>query len=143
MSSFAFWALQITGWLLVAYLIVAQCVSAFSYAAGVRMGTQEPAETITEVGAATWWAFAFGDLIFYTPLLAIGLAGQLLSADWALPVLAAALGVTVYWPIVCLAAIHRARGASGWSLPKEWQYWIVLPTIALWGLWGLVTLSTA
>ena len=142
MSTFEFWTLQIPGWLLVAYLAVAQCVPAFSYKTGVRMGTQEPAESITEVGVATWWAFAFGDLVFYTPLLALGLVGQLLTTTWAPLVLAAAFGVTVYWPIVCLAAVHRSRGAAGWSLPKEWQYWIVLPTIALWGLWGLVALLT-
>ena len=69
MSTFEFWTLQIPGWLLVAYLALAQCVSAFSYKTGVRMGTQEPAESITEVGVATWWAFAFGDLVFYTRLL--------------------------------------------------------------------------
>ena len=55
---FVFWALQVPGWLLLVYLIYAQGISAFSYELGIAMGTQEPAEAITEVGAAFWYGFA-------------------------------------------------------------------------------------
>ena len=136
---FGFWLIQVPGWLMVLYLAVTQCVSAFSYETGVRMGAQEPATQITAVGTALFWGFAVGDL-YYTPLLALGLIGHLLGADWTDLVLGAALGITVYWPIVCLATVRSARGAPGWSLPKEGQYWVVLPLIALWGLAGLVAL---
>ena len=51
--------------------------------------------------------------------------------------LAAALGITVYWPIVCLAAVAAADGAKGWALTDVAAYWVVLPIIVLWGLWGL------
>ncbi len=142
MEHLEFWVLQVPGWALVAYLVVAQCTSALSYGLGVRMGAQEPAERITAVGVAMFWAFAFADLVFYTPLLALGLFGHATGAPWALPVLAAGLGVTAYWPIVCLATVARARGATGWSLPKERQYWVVLPVIAGWGVLGLVLLLT-
>ena len=47
------------GWVLLAYLVVAQGVAAIDYGLGVRMGTQEPVERITEVGVAFWWGFAF------------------------------------------------------------------------------------
>lgn len=140
MSDVAFWIIQGPGWLLVLYLIYAQCSAAISYDLGVRIGTQEPPERVTAVGAAFWWGFAFADLVFYTPLLALGLLGHAAGAGWTALVLGAALGVTVYWPITCLAAIWRARGADGWSLPKERQYWAVLPAIAGWGLLGLVLL---
>jgi hypothetical protein len=50
----SFWMLQVPGWLLLAYLVYAQGITAFGYQLGVQMGTQEPAETITEVGAAFW-----------------------------------------------------------------------------------------
>ncbi|MCP3972600.1 MAG: hypothetical protein GY717_20210 [Rhodobacteraceae bacterium] len=136
-QTIAFWAIQGPGWLLVAYLVVAQCLSAVSYGLGVRLGMQEPAGQITEVGVGFFWAFAFADLVFYTPILALGLVGHWLGSGWGVPVLAAALGTTVYWPIVCLAGVARTRGAPGWSLPKERDYWIVLPGIALWGAWGL------
>lgn len=132
----AFWVLQVPGWLLVAYLVYAQCTAAFSYSLGIRLGTQEPADRVTEVGVAFWKGFAGADL-FYTPLLALGLFGHLVGAAWAEIILAAALGITVYWPITCLWAIRAARGAAGWSLPKEHQYWVVLPIIAAWGFVGL------
>lgn len=132
-----FWALQGPGWLLVLYLAYAQGIPAFDYDLGIAMGTQEPAETVTEVGAAFWWGFAFADLVFYTPLLVIGLAGHLAAKTWGGVALAAALGITAYWPIVALATVAAARDAPGWSLPKESEYWVVLPLIAAWAIWGL------
>jgi len=140
MSAIAFWIIQIPGWLLFVYLVVAQCTAAFSYRLGVRMGTQEPASQITDVGAAFWWALAFADLVFYTPVLGIGLAGHALGTGWYVLVLGAALGITVYWPVVSLATVRAARNAPGWSLPKEGQYWKVLPVISGWGFLALVLL---
>ena len=62
---FVYWLLQIPGWLLLIYLIYAQGISAFGYELGVLMGTQEPIEVVTEVGAAFWYGFALGDLLVY------------------------------------------------------------------------------
>lgn len=134
---FGFWLLQGTGWFLLFYLIYAQAIPAFNYDIGIAMGTQEPAEQITDVGVAFWYGFAFGDLVTYIPLLAIGLAGHWLGRMWGRVLLGAALGITVYWPIVSLAAVVAARDATGWNLENETSYWIVLPLIALWGAWGL------
>ncbi|MDH3549150.1 MAG: hypothetical protein OEQ16_07385 [Gammaproteobacteria bacterium] len=134
------WWLQIPGWLLLAYLVYAQAIPAFDYELGVRMGTQESAQTITEVGAAFWYGFAFSDLVIYIPLLGIGLIGQLLAFPWWRVVLSAALGITVYWPIVVLATAVDARDASGWNI-DETDYWIVLPLIAVWALFGLFLLA--
>ena len=133
----SFWFLQVSGWLFAAYLIYAQGVSALSYDYGVAMGTQESATQISEVGTAFWYGFAFGDAVFYIPLLVVGLVAFAKGYGWGRGLLIAAMGITVYWPIVCLAAIVAARGAPAWSLPKESDYWIVLPLIALWGAWGL------
>ena len=142
-SEFTVWIIQLPGWLLFIYLLIAQCTAAISYSLGVRMGTQEPAESVTEVGVAFFKGFAGADLVFYSPLLGIGLTGQLIGAAWADLVLGAALGITVYWPIICLWSVLAAREAPGWSLPKEKQYWIVLPIIALWGLIGLLALLSS
>ena len=117
-----FWFIQAPGWLLCLYLVYAQAIPAFNYDLGVTMGTQEPASRITEIGTAFWYGFALGDLLIYIPLLA------------------AALGITVYWPIVCLAAVADARGAPGWQIDNEAVYWAVLPAISLWGIVGLVLL---
>ena len=137
----SFWMLQGPGWLLLIYLVYAQGISAFDYGLGVALGTQESAEAITEVGAAFWYGFAFGDLVIYIPLLAVGLIGQWFGRLWGRVTLGAALGITVYWPVVCLAAVVSARGAEGWTLANEGDYWIVLPLIALWGAWGLWRLA--
>lgn len=131
------WWLQIPGWLLLAYLVYAQAIPAFDYELGVRMGTQEPADTITEVGTAFWYGFAFADLVVYIPLLFAGLIGHWLERPWWRVVLGAALGITVYWPIAVLATAVDARDASGWDI-DETSYWVVLPAIACWAFWGLV-----
>ena len=132
-----FWLLQVPGWLLLFYLIYAQAIPAFSYDIGVAMGTQESAEQITEVGTAFWYGFAFGDLVTYIPLLTIGLIGHLIRKTWGYVILSAALGITIYWPVVCLAAVVAARDATGWNITNETPYWIVLPLIVFWGAWGL------
>ena len=128
---------QVPGWLLLLYLLYAQAPAAFDYEIGVRMGTQESAAVVTEVGVAFWYGFAFGDLVVYIPLLAIGLIGQWFGRAWTDVALAAALGITVYWPVVCLAAVVAAREAQGWLLSNETDYWLVLPVITIWGAWGL------
>ncbi len=135
-----YWFLQIPGWLLLAYLLYAQAIPAFNYELGVRMGTQESAQQITEVGAAFWYGFAFSDLVVYIPLLAAGLIGYWRKRAWGHVVFGAALGITVYWPVVVLAAAIDARDAAGWLI-DETSYWLVLPVIAAWAIWGLQRLA--
>ncbi len=130
--------MQIPGWLLLLYLVWAQGVAAFDYELGVSMGTQEPAEMVTEVGTAFWYGFALGDLLTYIPILLLGLIGHLRGRPWGRITIAAALGITVYWPIVCLAAMVDARGAAGWNFHNEAPFWIVLPLVLAWGIWGLI-----
>ncbi|PRY19607.1 hypothetical protein CLV78_12023 [Aliiruegeria haliotis] len=140
MSGIGFWIIQIPGWVLFVYLVVAQCSAAFSYALGVRIGTQEPAENITEVGVAFFKGYAGADLVFYAPLLGVALGAHATGQAWAVVALAAALGVTAYWPIACLWSVSAARGKGAWTLPREGQYWVVLPVILIWALIGLVLL---
>ncbi len=137
----SFWGIQIPGWLLLIYLVYAQGITAFGYDIGVSMGTQEPVEVITEVGAAFWYGFAFADLIIYIPVLVAGLIGHLRARRWGKLWMAAALGITVYWPIVCLAALVEARGAAGWNIANETPYWLVLTLVAAWGVWGLIAIT--
>jgi hypothetical protein len=136
-----FWLLQGPGWLLFIYLVYAQAIPAFNYDLGVAMGTQESAQQITEVGTAFWYGFAFGDLVIYIPLLALGLTGYGLNRGWGRVILGAALGITVYWPVVSLAAVVAARGSAGWQLTNETPFWVVLPLITLWAAWGLWYIS--
>ena len=119
------------------YLVYAQAIPAFDYDLGVTMGTQESAKMVTDVGAAFWYGFAFGDLVIYIPLLALGLIGYWSGTIWGRVLLGSALGITIYWPVVSLATVVAARDATGWQLGNEAPYWIVLPLITLWGAWGL------
>jgi hypothetical protein len=132
----AHWGLQIPGCLLLAYLFYAQAIPAFDYELGVRMGTQEPAGNITEVGAAFWYGFALADLAIYIPLLGAGLLGHWLGRQWWKVFFSAALGITLYWPLVVLTAAVNARDAAGWDI-DETAYWAVLPLIAGWALCAL------
>ena len=134
------WWLQIPGWLLFAYLVYAQAIPAFDYELGVKMGTQESAREITEVGAAFWYGFALSDLVVYIPLLGAGLIGHWLGRGWWKVTLSAALGITLYWPLVVLAATVDARDAAGWHL-DETAYWIVLPFIAGWAFSALFVVA--
>ena len=134
---YLFWWVQIPGWLLLIYLVFAQGITAFSYDLGVAIGTQEPASRITDVGVAFWYGFALGDLLIYIPLLCAGLIGHARGARWGQLLLAAAMGITAYWPVVCLAALVKACGASGWNISSEIQYWIVCVTVFVWGIFGL------
>jgi hypothetical protein len=117
---------QIPGWLLLVYLVYAQVPAAFDYELGVRMGTQEP-------------------VLVYIPVLAAGLLGLWRDCRWSPAVLGAALGITIYWPVVALAAAVDARDAEGWAIDEtlcwaidETLYWIVLPIITLWALVALI-----
>jgi len=138
--SASFWGIQIPGWLLLVYLVFAQGISALDYDIGVAMGTQEPVERITEVGAAFWYGFALGDVLTYIPILLAGLIGHIRGTRWGSYLMAAALGITVYWPVVCLCSLVAARGASGWDIASETDYWTVLPAITVWGVCGLISL---
>ena len=136
-----FWVLQVVGWLLVVWYAVTQCFAALFWDKAVAWGLQEGADRITEVGVAFWYGFAFGDLVFYAPLLAIGLVGYWLGTGWGRVLLAAALGITVYWPIVSLAAVVVARDAPGWQLDEVGLYWAILIPIVIWAAWGLWRLA--
>lgn len=48
----------------------------------------------------------------FMPLLALGLIGFWLNKNWRRVVLASAPGITVYWPIVCLAAVEDEPDGS-------------------------------
>ena len=95
------------------------------------MGTQDPADVVTEVGVAFWKGFSFADMLFYIPLLGYALATYDDVTQKNKTYLAAALGITVYWPIVCLKAAISARGAPGWSLDDR-PFLLLLPLIILW-----------
>lgn len=122
MSDVAFGVIQVPGWLLFAYLLMAQCISAVSYALGVKMGTQEPANRITEVGDAFFKGYAGADLVFYVPLLGFGLWAHAMAASWAPVALGATLGITLLLkPGECcdLACFQIGQGSAEILISKR------------------------
>ena len=120
--------------------LTGQGLPAFNYELGVRMGTQDSADVVTEVGVAFWKGFSFADMLFYIPLLGYALATYDDVTQKNKTYLAAALGITVSWPIVCLKAAISARGAPGWSLDDR-PFLILLPVIILWAAWQMACLE--
>ena len=109
----SYWLLLGPGWLLLLYLIYAQAIPAFNYDLGVSMGTQEPAEQITEVGVAFFYGFAFADLVIYIPLLVLGLIGYGLGRAWGPR---HAVGCTRNYCVLArgMSRRHRCRTQCAW-----------------------------
>jgi len=134
---FGFWFLISIGILLVIMLLLGQVTAIFNYDLAVSIGMQESEEEVGKVGIAWAKGFAFGDAIFYIPILTAGIIGLLMRKPWGLFSMFAAMAVTVYWPIVSLYTIFIERTAITLTPDKYISYATVLPLIALYGLFGM------
>ena len=132
-----FWILISLGILLTIMLLIGQTFSLINYDSTVSLGLQESVEEVSEVGVAWAKGFAFGDTIIYLPLLLIGIIGLLKRKSWGFYSMFGALAITVYWPIVSLSTIFIGRTALNLNPDKYVSYSIILPLIAIYGLWGM------
>ena len=132
-----FWIIIIVAVLLNIMFILGQTLSLIDYDLTVSLGLQESEEELSSVGIAFAKGFAFGDTVFYIPLFIIGIIGLLKRKTWGLFSMVGALAVTVYWPIVHLFAIYAGKTSMSLSPEKYTSYSIILPLIALYGLWGI------
>jgi hypothetical protein len=132
-----FWILISLGILLTIMLLIGQTFSLINYDLTVSLGLQESVEEVSEVGVAWAKGFAFGDTILYLPLLLIGIIGLLKRKSWGFYSMFGALAITVYWPIVSLSTIFIVRTAVNLNPDKYVSYSIILPLIAIYGLWGM------
>ena len=139
-NSIGFWTLEGLGLLLCGFLLVGQTGALIDYDLTVSLGLQEPAREITEIGVVFNKAFGAADTFVYLPLLLIGLVGFWLRRKWGVIALAAALGITAYWPIVSLYALYGAIGTPGFSFSNHTLYTAILVPVFVYGLWGLVYL---
>lgn len=132
-----FWILIGLGILLTIMLLIGQTFSLINYDLTVSIGLQESVEEVSEVGVAWAKGFAFGDTVLYLPLLLIGIIGLLKRRSWGFYSMFGALAITVYWPIVSLSAIFIGRSVLNLNPDKYVSYSIILPLIAIYGLWGM------
>ena len=132
-----FWILQGIAILLVIFFLSGQTLSLFNYDFAVSIGMQESVGEITEVGIAFAKGFAFGDTVFYIPILLLGILGLFRNKAWGSYFMVGAMAVTVYWPVVHLYAIFIGKDHLALTTDKYIAYSILLPLIAIYGLWGI------
>ncbi len=138
--SVSFWILEGVGAFLCVMLLAGQTLALIDYDLAVSIGLQEPASQITEMGVAFNKGFGAADTIIYLPVFVIGLVGFWLGKPWGTIALAAALGITAYWPVVVVYAFHFAKGAPGFEFAGTTLYTFILVPIVVYALWGLAYL---
>ena len=138
--STGFWVLINVAILLNLIMFIGQTGSLFNYEFTVSIGLQESIEEVTGLGVAWSNGFAFGDTITYIPLFIAGIAGLFKRKEWGMFSMFGALAITVYWPIVNLYAIFAAKSIMNMNADKYILFSILLPSITLYGLWGMMFL---
>jgi hypothetical protein len=137
-----FWILMVIGMLILVVLFLGQTMSFINYEFTVVMGLQESVDVIGEMGVAVNKGFGVGDTIIYIPLLTMGIIGLWIRKEWGIITMAAALGLTAYWPMVVLFTLIFAKGSPGFNFINYPSYAVVLTLITVYGIWGLVYLIT-
>lgn len=132
-----FWLLIIGGAVLGAAYIAGQTLSLFDYERTVAWGLQEAEADIGITGRAFNFGFAIADTVFYVPILAAGLWGLWRRASWARVPLVAALGISVYWPLLTTAAAAFGHGQPGFGYLAPAAYLPLTGPSLVYGLWGL------
>ena len=132
-----FWILVSFGILLNIFYLAGQTMALVSYDFTVEMGLQEATSEITAVGVALNKGFGLGDTVVYIPLFVAGIVGLFRRKNWGLYTMASAMGITIYWPVVCLSTLFFAKNADGWYFSDYASYTFLLSFIALYGTWGL------
>lgn len=135
--TFAFWFLIGIGVLLNVIYLLGQTMAIINYDFAVSLGLQEPASEMTDVGVALNKGFGLGDTFVYIPLFVIGIIGLLKRSAIGIYTMLGAMGITIYWPVVCLATLFYAKGSTGWGFTDYTSYTILLSVIAIFGTWGL------
>ena len=132
-----YWFLITFSSVLLLFLIVGQSFALINYNYVVSIGLQESIEEVTKIGIAWLKAFAIGDTLAYIPLLLAGIIGMIKKRKWGYISMFASLAISVYWPVVNLSAIYLAKNDINLNADKYVSFSIILPIIAIYGLWGM------
>lgn len=132
-----FWLLMLFAVLLFIMLLVGQTGALINYDLAVKLGLQESQDIIGAMGVAFNKGFAAGDTMIYAPLLIIGIIGLWLRKNWGIIVMSAVLGISAYWPIVCLFSLYFAKGLPDFHFTHFISYTIMLSIVTILSLLGL------
>lgn len=133
----SFWVILIVGLIWGVWLILGQTMSFINYDFTVSISMQESKDIIGEMGVAINKGFGVADTLIYLPLWLAGLVGLWRKKAWGLFLMAAAFGITAYFPVVCLFWLLFARGITDFRFTNFTTYTILLTIFTLYGLWGL------
>ena len=139
--SVAFWGLCVFLVLGMALLLVGQTTAVFAYDFAVAMGLQESVADVTEYGVEVNRAFGASDTAVYVPMMLLALIGLIRRRRWAIPVTAAAMGISMYWTVTIASMLGFLPGVAGYNLTPGPEYWVFLGVFAGVGLWGIIYLS--
>ncbi|MGB5481629.1 MAG: hypothetical protein WBM91_11165 [Eudoraea sp.] len=137
-----FWILISTALVLILFLTAGQTLSLIDYNLAIDLGLQESENEIGNVGIAFAKGFAFGDTIFYIPMLVLGVLGLIKGKKWGAFIMFGGLAISVYWPIVHLYTISIETDAIVLNPDKYISFPIILTLITVYGLWGMIYLYT-
>lgn len=135
-----FWILISTALVLILFLTAGQTLSLIDYNLAIDLGLQESENEIGNVGIAFAKGFAFGDTIFYIPMLVLGVLGLIKGKKWGAFIMFGGLAISVYWPIVHLYTISIETDAIVLNPDKYISFPIILTIITVYGLWGMIYL---
>jgi len=91
-------------------LLIGQVGALIHYDLMVKLGLQESKEIVGDMGVAINKGFAAGDTIIYAPLIILGMIGLWFKKTWGMILMAAAFGISAYWPMVCLHFLFFSKG---------------------------------
>ena len=137
----AFWVICIFHAIAAVLLLVGQTSAIFAYDWAVSLGLQESLEEVTPFGIQMNRAIGTGDTVVYIPLIIASLAGLILRKRWALPVTAAAMGVSAYWTVTMASLMYFARSVPGYTLTPGIDYVIFVGSFFVFGVWGLLYIA--
>ncbi len=133
----SFWVLISAAIVLILFLTAGQTFSLINYNLAIDLGLQESENEIGKVGIAFAKGFAFGDTIFYIPMLVLGILGLIKGKKWGAFFMFGGLAISVYWPIVHLYTIYIETDAIVLNPDKYISFPIILSLITIYGLWGI------
>ena len=136
----SFWVLISTAIVLILFLTAGQTLSLIDYNLAIDLGLQESEKEIGKVGIAFAKGFAFGDTIFYIPMLVFGVLGLIKGKKWGAFFMFGGLAISVYWPIVHLYTISIETDAIVLNPDKYFSFPIILTLITVYGFWGMIYL---
>ncbi len=133
----AFWVMSAFLVFAIGFILLGQTGALLDYGFTVRLGLQESSASVGEYGVQVNRAFGLADTLVYLPVLIGALAGLVLRRPWALTALAAAAGLSLYWPVCSTGLLVFLRGVPDFHLVPNPIYWVIFALFILFGLWML------